>query len=278
MFENKPYRPWKIFAESVRLSYRGIPRVLRRGRSIESVGSVRSVRLFGVWDRVCLSWLIMEVIMERHPLPYTLKHPTDFTDLTDHAETPRRGTYRNLIVCKPYRPRGNFPRSVRLFRLKFAYFTVICYVINNRCIIIIKYAVGQLDRPREIPVESAKSAKSAMFLRGFRGPGFSMISLMIGHGGQTPSQTLKHFATFATSSTSAKALRRRTNRNSITSKLDNPRGSTASRNPWNSTSSKLCNLRGDLPRVAKLFRLNNAYSTVICYVLNNTCIGLGVLV
>jgi hypothetical protein len=134
MFENKPYRPWKIFAESVRLSYRGIPRVLRRGRSIESVGSVRSVRLFGVWDGVCLSWLIMEVIMERHTLPYTLKHPTDFTDLTDHAESPRRRTYRNSIVCKPYRPRGIFPRSAKLVLLNDKYFAVICYVLNNTCI------------------------------------------------------------------------------------------------------------------------------------------------
>jgi hypothetical protein len=132
--ENKPYRPWKISAESVRLSYRGIPRVLRRGRSIESVGSVRSVRLFGVWDGVCLFMITSMISHDGQTPSHTLKHPTDPTDLTDHAETPRRGTYRNSIVCKPYRPRGNFPRSVRLFRLNNAYSTMICYVLNNTCI------------------------------------------------------------------------------------------------------------------------------------------------
>jgi hypothetical protein len=36
-----------------------------------------------------------------------------------------------------------------------------------------------------------------------------MISFMIGHGGQTPSHTLKNFTTFTTSSTPAEAPRRR---------------------------------------------------------------------
>jgi len=50
------------------------------------------------------------------------------------------------------------------------------------------------------------------------------------------------------------------------------RGSTASRNPWNSTSRKLYHTRGDLPRVVKLIWLNVSYLTVICYVINNRCI------
>jgi hypothetical protein len=148
----------------------------------------------------------------------------------------------------------------------------------NTYTFVFKHLKNQLSNPRKFSTRVDEVAKVAKFLRGSRGPGFSMISFMIGHDRQTPSQTLKHFATFATSSTSAKALRSRTNRNSITSKLDNPRGSTASQNPWNSTSSKLCNLHGDLLRVVRLIGLNVSYLTVICYVLNNTCIWLGVMV
>ena len=111
---------------------------------------------------------------------------------------------------------------------------------------------NQLSNPRKFSTGVDKVAKVAKFLRGSRGPGHSTISSMIGHDVQTPSYTLKHLATLATLSTSAKTLRRRTNRNSITSKLSNLRGNTASQNPWNSASSKLSNLHGDFPRVAKL--------------------------
>jgi len=46
--ENQLYRPRKISIGSVKLSYRGNPRVLRRGSSARSVKSVKSVGLFKV--------------------------------------------------------------------------------------------------------------------------------------------------------------------------------------------------------------------------------------
>ena len=140
------------------------------------------------------------------PLSYTPKNLTDPTDLTDSIERPRRGTrgilrYDNLtdlaerlrrrinrisIVCKPYRPRGNFPRSVRLFRLKNAHFIITCYVRHNTKPFIIKEFENRLCRQRKILEESVKSAKSAMFLKGYRGSVFSMINIMISHDRETP--------------------------------------------------------------------------------------------
>jgi hypothetical protein len=158
----------------------------------------------------------------------------------------------NSTSRKLYHTRGDLPRVVKLIWLNVSYLTVICYVINDRCIIVIKYAVRQLDRPRKILMESAKSAKSAMFLKGLRGSGFSVIS----HDGETLPYALKHPTDFTDLTDHAESPRRGTCGNSIVCKPYRP--------------------RGDFPRSVGLFRLNNAYSTVACCVLNNTCIGLGV--
>jgi hypothetical protein len=141
---------------------------------------------------------------------------------------------------------------VKLIWLNVSYLTVICYVINNRCIIAIKYAVRQLDRPRKILAESVKSAKSVKFLKGSRGPGFPMISFMIGHDRQTPSQTLKHLTDLTNSTYLVEIPVERF----LLKELDRP--------------------RGIFPRSVKLVLLNDKYFAVICYVLNNTCIRLGV--
>jgi hypothetical protein len=141
---------------------------------------------------------------------------------------------------------------VKLVWLNVSYLTVICYVVNNRCIIVIKYAVGQVDRPRKILVGSAKSVKSAMFLKGLRGLGSSMIN----HDRETLTYALKHPTDFTDPTDHAETPRRGTYRNSMVCKPYRP--------------------RGNFPRSVRLFRLNNVYSTVTCYVLNNTCIGLGV--
>jgi hypothetical protein len=154
----------------------------------------------------------------------------------------------NSTSRKPYYTRGDLPRVVRLVWLNVLYLTVICYVVNNRCIIVIKYVVGQVDRPQKILAESAESAKSVVFLKGSRGLGSSMIS----HDGGTLPYALKHPTDFTGPTDHAETLRRGTYRNSIVCKPYRP--------------------RGGFP----LFRLSSAYSTVTCYVLNNTCIGLGV--
>jgi len=200
------------------------------------------------------------------PLSYTPKNLTDPTDLTDSIERPRRGTrgilrYDNLtdlaerlrrrinrisIVCKPYRPRGNFPRSVRLFRLKNAHFIITCYVRHNTKPFIIKEFENRLCRPRKILEESAKSVKSAMFLKGSRGPGFSMINIMISHDRKPPSHTLKHFADLADSADQVE--------NSVETLL----------------LPELCRLRGKFPRSAKLVLLNLVYFMITCYVIHNS--------
>ena len=128
------------------------------------------------------------------------------------------------------------------------------YLNHNNYISNIRDVTKQLDRPRKILVESAKSAKSAMFLRGSRGPGFSMISFMIGHDRETPSQTLKHLTDLA----------------DFADQIETPVEPLP--------LPELCRPRGIFPRSAKLVLLNDKYFAVICNVLNNTCIGLGVLV
>jgi len=155
----------------------------------------------------------------------------------------------NFASRKLYHIREDLLRVVKLVWLNVLYLTVICYVVNNRCIVVIKYVVGQVDRPQKILAESAESAKSVVFLKGSRGLG----SYMISHDGGTLPYALKHPTDFTGPTDHAETLRRGTYRNSIVCKPYRP--------------------RGGFP----LFRLSSAYSTVTCYVLNNTCIGPGAL-
>ena len=60
------------------------------------------------------------------------------------------------------------------------------YLKHNNYTSNIKDIVKQLCRPRKILEESVKSAKSAMFLKGYRGSVFSMITYMISHDRETP--------------------------------------------------------------------------------------------
>ena len=253
-FRKQPYYTWKISAGVVRLShYRNSTSSASKTFNWCSQCSKCSKTFWGIGQSASFHDQLHDRSWQTNPVPDPEKPYYTYYINYIRGSTTSRNPW-NSTSRKPYYTRGDLPRVVRLIWLNVSYLTVICYVINNRCIIVIKYAVGQLDRPRKILVESAKSAKSAMFLKGLRGLGSSLIS----HEGETLPYALKHPTDFTDLTDHAVSPRRGTYGNSMVCKPYRP--------------------RGNFPRSVRLFRLNNAYSTVACYVLNNTCIGLGVLV